>query len=174
MLSYFLDAYKTSFKKKIIENEYYDTDYLDILNLSYMLRVRLNENTKDLTLKVPLKKRNGDSEYHQILTEEEYINLKEKNIFPKGKIKDILLSDNIDINNIKYKTTLNCIRYEFYEDDYIIVLDKNRYDNVLDFNIEIESSSYEKSLNKNLELSKLFNYSLKEDYKTKYRRALIK
>lgn len=64
MLSYFLDAYKTSFKKKIIENEYYDTDYLDILNLSYMLRVRLNENTKDLTLKVPLKKRNGDSEYH--------------------------------------------------------------------------------------------------------------
>jgi uncharacterized protein YjbK len=169
-----LEIERIPFKKLFLENEYYDTSSLSILKSKNMLRVRILDSSFDLTLKVARSTLLGDKEFHQTLTKDEYLNLKNNNIFPNGKIKDILINEGINIFDIKYKTTLFCIRYEFYSDDTTICLDKNKYDNITDFNIEVESSSYQKSLNKNLELSKKFSYELKEDYKTKYMRALLR
>ena len=172
ILSYFFNTFYNNHKKSFIENEYYDTDSLDIFNNKFMLRVRLNEDSFDLTLKIPLEEEKGDLEIHQFLNEGEYLNLKNNSVFPNGQIKEEVIQNNINISKIRYQTTLYCVRYEFLIDECTIVLDKNKYGRITDYNIEIESDSYLKSQEKNLELSKTFKYLLKENYQTKYIRAL--
>jgi uncharacterized protein YjbK len=159
-------------RKSFLENEYFDTDSLDILNKSFMLRVRISDDRYDLTLKI--KGDNGDLEYHQQLEKEQYESFKKDNIFPSGEIEEILNQNDINVQSIKYQNSLYCIRYEFFIDDYIIVIDKNKYDNNTDFNIEVESNSLIKSKEKILELSRIFSFTLKDEYLTKYRRALLK
>ena len=169
---YFLDNFPNNFKKFDIYNDYFETDNKDLFKNKLMLRVRRLESQYDFTLKVPLKDSSGDTEHHQYLDETAYKKLLGDNIFPDGEIKNIISGFNITISQIKYKKSLHCNRLEFYIDEFIIVLDKNEYGNIIDFNIEIESTSLEKSVNKNLELSKMFSYEFKDKYRTKFIRVL--
>lgn len=169
---YFLDNFPNNHKKFDIYNDYFETDNKDLFRNKLMLRVRRLESQYDFTLKVPLKDSSGDTEHHQYLDETTYKKLLNNNVFPDGEIKNIISSFNISISQIKYKKSLHCDRLEFYIDDFIIVLDKNNYGDIMDFNIEIESTSLGKSVNKNLELSKMFSYEFKDKYKTKFIRVL--
>ena len=172
ILTFYLGNSEISHKEFHLINDYFETDNKDLSKHKLMLRVRKSHSQFDLTLKVPLSKELGDTEYHQYLEQNEYLNLKENNIFPNGNIKDKIESFGVSITSVKYKTSLNCFRHEFYFDNHIIILDKNAYGDILDFNIEIEASSKENAINKNLELAKRFSYEFKDSYKTKFVRVL--
>ena len=154
-------------------NEYFDTDNLDLINSGIVLRVRhcLNKGVV-LTLKSPLTNEDGDLETSQNLSIIEYNYLKDKSIIPNGPVKDKLISLNVPLHLIKFQTSLACKRTEIKDDEYVIVLDQNSYNDIVDFDIEVEGPSLEKANEKILEYSKMFNFEIKDLYLPKSKRAL--
>jgi hypothetical protein len=134
-----------------------------------------NEPGDDNVIVTPEPKPDEDE---VVITSDEFVSMPfdatlDYDVVRKFYEKDASIEDQTK-SLIKYQNSLYCIRYEFFIDDYIIVIDKNKYDTTTDFNIEVESNSLTKSKEKILELSRIFSFTLKDEYLTKYRRALLK
>ena len=157
-----------------ITNHYYDTDDLALTKDQRMtLRVRIiNDVKSELTLKI--KGQNGDDEITDGLTPKEQELLLEQNIFPYGQVRNRLMLLPYSLDKYHRITSLYNRRLEIEFDDYTLVIDKNTYEDEVDYNLEIESKvgiEQAKALLK--EYASKFNLTLsKEKYIGKARRAI--
>lgn len=174
IVSFILRKYSPKLLYKHLLNEYFDTESLDLLNSGCVLRVRHTiHDGMILTLKSPLEDKSGDLETSQHLSLADYDSLKNTFLFPDGPVKDKLIQLNFSLSQIKYMSSLKCKRTEIEDGEYVIVLDENNYDDIFDYNIEIEASSLEAAQEKILEYSKMFNFEIKDNYVSKSRRVLL-
>ena len=123
-----------------ITNHYYDTDELNLTKDQRMtLRVRIiNDVKSELTLKI--KGEDGDEEVTDGLSPKEQELLLEQNIFPYGQVRNRLMLLPYPLNKYHRITSLFNRRLEIEFEDHILVVDKNTYEDEVDYNLEIESS----------------------------------
>ncbi len=157
-----------------ITNHYYDTDELNLTKDQRMtLRVRIiNDVKSELTLKI--KGEDGDEEVTDGLSPKEQELLLEQNIFPYGQVRNRLMLLPYPLNKYHRITSLFNRRLEIEFEDHILVVDKNTYEDEVDYNLEIESSVgivHAKELLK--EYANKFGLTLsKEKYIGKARRSI--
>ena len=157
-----------------ITNHYFDTDELNLTKDQRMtLRVRIiNDVKSELTLKI--KGVDGDEEVTDGLSPKEQELLLEQNIFPYGQVRNRLMLLPYPLDKYHRITSLYNRRLEIEFDDHTLVVDKNTYEDEIDYNLEIESKlgiDHAKELL--IEYAKKFNLTLsKEKYIGKARRAI--
>ena len=104
------------------------------------LRVRvINDLKSELTLKI--KGNNGDQEINDDLLPKDMDALLKSNIFPNGNVKDYLLTLPKSLDSFKNIVSLYNRRLEIEEEDHLLVIDKNNYSDITDYNLEIEAKS---------------------------------
>ena len=92
---------------------------------------------------------------------------------PDGPIKEKLLKDGVDVSSLKMIADLYTRRIEINIDDYLLVLDANLYNDITDYNLEIESNvSKEHAKRTILDYCQRFNIKYELDYLTKSERAM--
>ena len=154
-------------------NDYFDTKDLFLKNNHITLRIRtVNDVRSELTLKI--KGENGDVEINDdILFNEKEILLRER-VFPEGNVKRYLLSLSIPLSDYENIVSLTNRRLEIKYDDHLLVIDKNEYNGIIDYNLEIETID-DINLSKKLlsEYIKKFNLTLaNQKYHGKAHRAI--
>ena len=154
-------------------NHYFDTDDLFLRNQHMTLRVRIiNDVKSELTLKI--KGENGDDEITDGLTPKEQELLLEQNIFPYGQVRNRLMLLPYSLDKYHRIVSLYNRRLEIEQEDHTLVIDKNSYGDIVDYNLEIESKigiDHAKDLLKMY--AEKFNLTLsKEKYVGKARRAI--
>ena len=154
-------------------NDYFDTKDLFLKNKHITLRIRtINDVRSELTLKI--KDEQGDTEINDDISfKEKEILLKEK-VFPEGNVKRYLLSLPIPLSDYENITSLYNRRLEIEYDDHILVIDKNEYNGIVDYNLEIEAKEDINQAKRLLnEYIKKFNLSLvNQKYYGKAHRAI--
>lgn len=166
--------YKSKYKYHEIVNEnlYFDNESHYIILHDMMLRIRIiNGTPKEVTLKV--KGDNGDQEITRIIKKK--IDLS-KSLFEQDLLNESMIrifkKHNINPQNIRLITSLTTYRMEVFADNCLYVIDKNIYNGITDYDIEVESSSIDLAEKYLLELISKFNIEYKKDYVTKSRRAI--
>jgi len=120
-------------------NHYYDTDDLYLRNHHMTLRVRIiNDVRSELTLKI--KGKNGDDEITDGLSPKEQELLLEQNIFPYGQVRNRLMLLPYSLDKYHLIASLYNRRLEIESEDHLLVIDKNTYGDMVDYNLEVESS----------------------------------
>ena len=154
-------------------NIYIDTADHYIKNHIGVLRIRVIQPLNiELTLKI--KDKDGDKEYNEPVLFQNYQLFKEKNILPEGEIKQLLtqILKTSDLTSVLSPiTTLDTRRYEEKIDDYLLVLDKNSYNGIEDYNLEVEAISVERAKEVMQKYCKEYGIEYKP-CKSKSRRAL--
>ena len=155
------------------KNTYFDSPDLYLTHHHMVLRIReIDGLEKELTLKV--KGEDGDIEItHNIESEEEYQKLLSGNINNLEIEKEISSRDG-DIKSLGIITTLTTERVEVEFDDHLLVIDKNFYNNKIDFNLEVESTSRELAKEYLEKVISKYGIAYKKDYISKSRRAILK
>ena len=140
----------------IILNIYLDNGNEDIYKNGQMLRIRAtNGKDEELTLKI----RNADGSTREINETVESHPLIDKEL--RGNFKDY-----------KEVTRLTTERIEVKYNDYLLVVDKNMYGDVIDFDLEIEANSHQKAVNLIEKYCILYDLTYDPHYKVKSRRAI--
>ena len=137
IVTYFMNIYPN---KHFLQNTnyYFDTDDLFLRQKHITLRVRtINDIKSELTLKI--KGENGDEEINDGLTPKEAELLVNQNIFPYGQVRNRLMLLPYSLDKYHRVAVLYNRRLEIEYEDYLLVIDKNTYGEVVDYNIEIES-----------------------------------
>lgn len=152
-------------------NYYYDDDKLTITNNSHVLRLRAIDDSKyELTLKI--KGENGDVEINKPLTSFEIRDIQNQiNVSDEDIIKQ-LKSINVDLANLKLIAKLKTERIEVVLINSLLVIDKNYYNDKIDFNLEVESISKSDAVALLKEICEQFDIEYKKDYISKSRRAI--
>ena len=172
VVSYFMKLQPNKQFLQIV-NTYYDTDNLFLRKQHITLRTRVTNDSKyELTLKV--QDSNGDDEINDGLTKNEFDLLLNRGVFPQGNVKNYLLSLTYSLDNYKQLTSLYNRRLEIEENHHLIVIDKNTYSGIIDYNLEIESKDSIQSAVRVLnQYIKLFNLSqVNQKYAGKASRAI--
>ena len=119
-------------------NIYLDTDDLFLRKNHITFRIRIiNDIRCELTIKI--KGLNGDDEINDSLNLKEVDMILKEHIYPDGNVKNYLLSLPYTFDKYKEITTLYNVRLEIKESDHLLVVDKNIYNNIVDYNLEIEA-----------------------------------
>ncbi len=173
IVSYYLKQYPN---KQFLRNTniYLDKKDLFLRHKHITLRVRtINDVNCELTLKI--KGLNGDQEINDSLSSKEANLLINHGVFPKGNVKNYLLTLACPLSEYQAITTLYNRRLEIEFDDHLLVIDKNTYGDITDYNLEIESENDINVAKKYLKLYiDKFNLSLKEQpYVGKASRAIM-
>ncbi|MBQ4163960.1 MAG: CYTH domain-containing protein [Turicibacter sp.] len=129
----------------IQKNVYFDTKALDLKRQKAALRVRIKNNTYELTLKTQAEV--GLLETNQIITKADYTTLKHNYCLVDGPVYEALMELGININDLRVITDLTTKRAEVDYQDGLLVLDKSFYGEVIDFELEYEVKDYNKGLN---------------------------
>ena len=137
-----------------IENTYLDDDKLSLKNSHRVLRIRKSNNEIELTLKI--KGENGDLEINE--TPEKHPEI------------DKMLNNEFD----KYHpiAKLNTSRVEVRIDDYLVVLDMNKYNGIIDYDLEVEANTLKKAKKVVKSICHSFGLKYKKDYHSKSSRAI--
>ena len=139
-----------------ILNIYLDNKNEDIYKSGQMLRIRTtNGMNEELTLKI----RNRDGSTREINETLKHHPLIDKEL--KGKFQDY-----------QEITRLFTERIEAKYNDYLLVIDKNRYGDVIDYDLEIEANSQQKAINLIEKYCILYDLTYDSHYKVKSRRAI--
>ena len=144
------------FASFLIENIYLDNDNSFIYKNHMMLRIRnIDGKEEELTLKT----RREDNSTLEI--NESRHHHKEIDKYLEGSLNDYhqiakLITHRIEV---KYK-------------DYLLVIDKNEYHGVIDYDLEIEATSQNKALEVIKEYCEKYHLSYDKEYKTKSHRAI--
>ena len=119
-------------------NTYFDTEdlYLRKNHITFRLRT-INDIKSELTIKI--KGKNGDDEINDSLNSQEAQLVLKSRVFPDGDVKNFLLTLPYTFDAYKEITTLYNVRLEIEEKDHLLVIDKNTYSNIIDYNLEIET-----------------------------------
>lgn len=155
----------SDYKDLKIKNIYFDNKQHTLTESGIVLRKRYTNDSIEITLKT--KKKNYDEEINHIidigLDIQNCLNTEILNKLEKLKIypSDLIIVGEISVN-----------RREIKHNDYLLVLDKNCYSNIIDYNIEIESSS--RTLSKKIleNIIKKFGINFDTKYMSKSRRAI--
>ena len=137
IVTYYMNLYPN---KHFLQNAnfYFDTDDLYLRSQHMTLRVRvINDVKSELTLKI--KGEDGDEEINDGLTPRESDLLVNEGIFPYGQVRNRLMLLPYSLDRYHKITALYNRRLEIEFDDHLLVLDKNTYGDMLDYNLEIES-----------------------------------
>ncbi|MCR4879724.1 MAG: CYTH domain-containing protein [Bacilli bacterium] len=169
-----LKKYASNFSNRVeslLVNHYFDTDDLALRNNHLMLRIRnINEKDYEVTLKV--KGKNGDLEINKPVLKKEVDHLIKHFDFDNKAINKRILK--VTDKEVKYLTSLKTERVEIQFEDYLFVLDKNYYSDVVDYNLEIEAHSIEDAKKYIKKYCDEFNMQYSKEYKSKSRRAINK
>lgn len=155
-------------------NIYFDTEdlYLRKNHITFRLRT-INDIRSEVTIKI--KGKNGDDEINDSLSAKEVELILKERSFPDGGVKNFLLTLPYTFDAYKEITTLYNVRLEIEEDDHLLVIDKNTYNDIVDYNLEIETKdgieSARKYLNKYIEQFSLVNR--RQKYMGKATRAIM-
>lgn len=173
IVSFYLKLYPNhAFLQNV--NYYFDSDDLFLKNNHMTLRVRtINDVKSELTLKI--KGNNGDQEINDDLSIKQFDLLMNENIFPDGEVKKALLSLSYPLSLFKNIATLYNRRLEIEFEDHLLVIDKNIYHDIVDYNLEIETKEDIKLADTLLKAYiKQFNLSqANQKYKGKATRAIL-
>lgn len=165
----FLYASKYEYQKLVLINHYFDDENLALRNAHYMLRIR-NINAKDYELTLKIKGENGDLEINEPINKKEVKSLIDKCELKDGEIKDQILK--VTSKDIRYITSLETERIEIKFDNYLFVLDKNKYSDITDYNLEIEANDINVANEVIKKYCTEFNVQYSKEYKSKSRRAI--
>ena len=122
-------------------NYYIDTEDRFLKRNGIALRIREKDENFELTLKTPLSE--GLLEKNENISWRGLDNLKNKQIFPEGNIKKFLEILGVSIKELKVLTSFTTERISMDYSIYHIDLDKNIYSIIVDYELEVESSSME-------------------------------
>lgn len=137
------------------ENIYFDTPDFSLKEKKLALRIRIKENQAEITLKSPHKGHLLETNMSINISEAKII-LQKNSFIPTGMIKEVLESYGINlISSLHIFARLKTERVEKKSQDSIIVLDKSRYADQVDYELEVESLSVEAG-------TKLFNTLLEK------------
>lgn len=123
------------------KNVYFDTKSHDLKQKGAALRIRVKNNTYELTLKT--KQDVGLLETNQIISKSEYKAFKYDHVLVKGPVLDSLLTLGIDVDHLQVITDLATKRAEISYHNGTLVLDKSFYGEIIDFEVEYEVSNFE-------------------------------
>ena len=129
-------------KVKKQENFFLDSKERELKKYNIMVRLRKRDGYK-LTLKAPLSE--GLLEKNQKINETDAQKLIEKNVFPQGEIYDFLEMLHINISQLKILASLATERQETTFNGYPINISKNTYGKKVDYELEADSDSRQKS-----------------------------
>lgn len=150
-------------------NYYIDTPNLSLIKLKDGLRIRKKEEYK-ITYKTPLNE--GVLEINQKINEEDFLIFKNSFIFPEGEVKEYMINKNINVNELKILSILTTFRIDIKYKNGLLSIDKNTYNNVIDYEIEFEYDNYQKGLQIVQELFDILNIKFKENKRSKLLRAM--
>ena len=143
-------------------NYYYDDDKMTISNNHHVLRLReINEVNHELTLKI--KGDNGDIEINRHLTSSEMNELMDQVNISDVEIIERLKEIGVDLANLKLVAKLKTERIEIQEEDYLLVIDKNYYNDKIDYNLEVESTSKNLAVERLKQAIEQFGIEYKKD-----------
>lgn len=167
-----LKFYKKEELQKVTQLNYYiDTDDLLLKQFGIGLRIR-QKDFFVLNMKAPLQE--GLLEKKESISEKEFDNFKNNGVFPNGSIKNLLLMFGIDITKLKIQTTLKTERIviENFSDNEVFAIDKNYYNGLIDYELELEGTSLERAKNSLKEKCEELNIDFVENAKSKQVRAM--
>lgn len=167
-----LKFYKKEELQKVTQLNYYiDTDDLLLKQFGIGLRVR-QKDFFVLNMKAPLQE--GLLEKKESISEKEFDNFKNNGVFPNGSIKNLLLMFGVDITKLKIQTTLKTERIviENFSDNEVFAIDKNYYNGLIDYELELEGTSLERAKNSLKEKCEELNIAFVENAKSKQVRAM--
>lgn len=139
-----LTYYKADRYKRIKQTNYYiDTNDFALKKMGIGLRIREKDDFV-LSLKAPMAE--GLLEQNEKITWKQYEEFRENGIFPKCPIKDFLMMLDIIPDDLKIQTSLITERIEIPETDSgLFSIDKNSYNGLIDYELELEGTSLEKA-----------------------------
>ncbi|MCI7601521.1 MAG: CYTH domain-containing protein [Mollicutes bacterium] len=167
-----LKFYKKEELQKVTQLNYYiDTDDLLLKQFGIGLRIR-QKDFFVLNMKAPLQE--GLLEKKESISEKEFDNFKNNGVFPNGSIKNLLLMFGVDITKLKIQTTLKTERIviENFSDNEVFAIDKNYYNGLIDYELELEGTSLERAKNSLKEKCEELNIDFVENSKSKQVRAM--
>ena len=173
IVSFYMKQYPN---KQFLQNNniYLDSNDLFLRKKHITLRIRIiNDVTSELTCKI--KGQNGDEEINDNLFIKDVNLLIEHGVFPSGNVKNYLLTLARPLSEYRVITTLYNRRLEIEFPDHLLVIDKNSYNDIVDYNLEIEAKYDMNVARKYLKyyIDK-FNLSLKDQpYVGKASRAIM-
>ena len=124
-------------------NHYIDTPDRYLKKNVIALRIREKDEEFELTLKTPLSE--GILEKNENISWRDFENLSERQIFPDGNIRKFLLILGVKVSDLKVLTSLCTERIHVEFEGFGLALDKNIYSNIVDYELEVESSSIERA-----------------------------
>ncbi len=116
-------------------NYYIDSEERILAKEGIALRVRLKNNSYEMTLKTPLSE--GLLEKNYPMSEEEFHAL-QKGVFPCKDIARFLTMLDLDVSKLKILTSLTTYRIDVHYEDGLLSIDKNDYSGQTDYEIELE------------------------------------
>lgn len=150
-------------------NYYFDDEDLSLRDHHIVLRIRsINNNQYELTAKI--KGDNGDTELNYPLSKEEVDTFISNPTFDDNLLKETI--ENVTSKPVKLITSLETRRLECQKEDHLVVIDKNHYSDVTDYNLEIEASSIEDASKYILYYTSKYHLTYDENYLSKSRRAI--
>ena len=169
-LFHYASSYKNRREITLI-NYYFDDEDLSLRNAHHMLRIRsINNDEYELTLKV--KGDNGDLEINEPINKIDVDKMLKNLVINNKEITNIIKKDTS--KEIKYITSLKTERIEIVFDNYLFVLDKNYYSDVIDYDLEIESNDIKVAEVTIKKYCSEFHLQYSSSYKSKSRRAINK
>ena len=166
--------YASSFpnrKSFTLINYYFDDKDLSLRKHHHMLRIRnIDSSSYEVTLKVKGEK--GDLEINYPISYDEVNELIKAFDYNNDEINGYIRK--VTSKPIRYITSLKTERIEIEFSDYLFVLDKNYYSNIIDYNLEIESTSIEKANETIKKYCDQYGMQYSKDYQSKSRRAINK
>ncbi|MCR4698698.1 MAG: CYTH domain-containing protein [Bacilli bacterium] len=124
----------------LVQTNYYLDSRTQVLKkYGMILRIRESGQKFVFTLKAPLSE--GLLEKNQALTREQAEDLIDRNIFPKGDIRNFLDILQINAEELLVLATLTTFRKETEYKDSVLDISQNSYGDHLDYELECDSDS---------------------------------
>lgn len=158
--------------KKIKQINYYlDTDEFQLKNLGIGLRIREKDDFV-ITLKAPLAE--GLLEKNEQITWKQYEELRDTNSFPDCGIKEFLKMLGFNPNDLRIVSSLQTERIEIpdFEEKGSLAIDKNTYNGIIDYELELEGNSLTKAKKYLKEICEQIGIEYKDNLYSKQARAL--
>lgn len=153
-------------------NYYIESKNLDLKKLGVGLRIRKKNNTYVMTLKAPMSE--GLLEKNASLTVEQYNSFKENGYFPECSIKEFVKMLGFDPDMLKIRAQLKTHRIEILLDEgkHVFSIDKNEYNKIVDYELEMNSNSLMRAKNKLQEICGINGIAYKDNLRSKQTRCL--
>ncbi|MBQ9266194.1 MAG: CYTH domain-containing protein [Bacilli bacterium] len=153
-------------------NYYVETKNFDLKKLGVGLRVRSINDKFVLTLKAPMSE--GLLEKEENISEDQFVMFEKKNIFPECSLKDFIIMLGFDIKKLKIMAKLRTHRtqLELDEGKHILCIDRNEYNNLVDFELELEGNSLGKAKTRLEQFCIEHEIEYKDNPRSKQTRAL--